>query len=309
MMVEGKKVLLTGLTGRIGGAIANRFAPLCNLWGLSRFSSEAAWDAAIRLGITPVRGDYAAGEFGTLPTDFDYVIHVAADNMPPSAESGMRSNSDGAALLMKHCRAAKAFLHVSTGGVYRQNPDPYHVYPESDGIGGTYNDQYTPTKLAGEGAVRAACLILEVPTVICRQNVQYGGPNAQGGLIDMYLDMLVDTGKAYLPPEGPNLTSPIHEDDICDLVEPSLGIASVPASIVNWCGDEGVDWEEMFTYAGRLIGREPEFVRTVDFCYPNNISDPAKRRAIAGPCKVGWKEGVRRTLALRHPELALNEAA
>lgn len=307
-MLAGTKVLLTGLTGRIGGAIVERFAPVCDLWGLARYGAEGSFEAAERLGVTPVRGDYATGAFDGVPTDFDYVLHVAADNTPTSAEQGMLANSDGAALLMKHCRTAKAFLHVSTGGVYKSYPDPRHVYSEDGDLGPTYGGQYSPTKLAGEGAARAACLILEVPTVICRQNVQYGGPTAQGGMIDMFLDMLVETGTVYLPSEGRNLTSPIHEDDICDLVEPSLTIASVPASIVNWCGDEAVDWREMFEYAGRLIGREPDFIRTPEFVFPSNISDPGKRRSIAGPCKVGWKEGVRRSLRLRHPEVELRDA-
>jgi UDP-glucuronate 4-epimerase len=167
---------------------------------------------------------------------------------------------------------------------------------------------YAPTKLAGEGAVRAACLILESPTVICRQNVQYGGPHANGGLSDRFLDVLVETGEAYLPPDGPLVFGPIHEDDICDVIEPSLGIASVPASIVNWGGDEAVDWQELFEYPGMLLGKAPKFIRKSEFVFPNCVPDPAKRRSIAGPAKVRWKEGVRRSLVLRHPGLQLTDA-
>jgi len=31
--------------------------------------------------------------------------------------------------------------------------------------------------------------------------------------------------------------------------------------------------------------------------------DAARRRELAGPCRVGWREGMRRMVAARHPEL------
>jgi nucleoside-diphosphate-sugar epimerase len=154
--------------------------------------------------------------------------------------------------------------------------------------------------------VRAAAMILELPTVICRQNVQYGGPHPNGGLIDRFLDVFVETGEAYLPPEGPLIIGPIHEDDICDVVEPSLGIASVPAATVNWGGDELVDWQEMFEYAGRLLGKAPKFIRKAEFAFPNCYPDPTKRRQMAGPCKVSWRQGVRGSLEVRHPGIQLH---
>jgi nucleoside-diphosphate-sugar epimerase len=262
--------------------------------------------------VKPIQGDYAAGSLDEVPTDFDYVLHVAADVWPKDAEAGMVANSDGAARLMAHCRTAKAFLHVSTTGVYMQNPDPYHVYPETADVGGAYSGggQYAPTKLAGEGAVRAMAIALGLPTVICRQNVQYGGPHPNGGMIDRRMDTFVETGEAYLPPEGTIILAPFHEDDICDAVEPSLGIASVPAEIVNWGGDELVDWRDIFEYAGALLGKKPNFIRKAEFGgYPNCYPDPTKRRRIAGPCKVNWKDGIRRSLEVRHPGIKLQDVA
>jgi UDP-glucuronate 4-epimerase len=306
-MLKGRKVLLTGLTGRIGQAIAVRFAPTCEMWGLARYSRAGSREEAERLGVKPIEGDYARGSLAEVPTDFDYVLHVAADLTAKSAEEGLAANCDGAARLMLHCRKAKAFLHVSTTGIYKQHPDPYHVYKETDDLGGGHGGQYAPTKLAGEGAVRAAAMILELPTIICRQNVQYGGPHPNGGLIDRFMDLFLETGEVYLPPRDSLIIGPIHEDDICDLVEPSLGAASVPADTVNWSGDELVDWREMFEYAGRLLGRAPKFVHNPEFTPPNCCPDPAKRRMLAGPCKVSWKEGVRRSLEIRHPGVKLQE--
>jgi nucleoside-diphosphate-sugar epimerase len=306
-MLEGKKVLITGLTGRIGQAVAERFAPVCEMWGLARYTLEGSQEEAARLGVRPVRGDFARGSLEGVPTDFDYVLHIAANVYPTSAEEGMIDNSDGVARLMKHCRSAKAFMHVSTTGVYNSKADPQHRYREDDEVGSVRN-QYQPTKLAGEGAARGVCIVLDLPTVICRQNVQYGSGHVKPSAIDRALDVFVQTGEVKVAPNNAvHLTSPIHLDDICDLIEPSLGLASVPATIVNWCGDEAVEWREMFEYAGQLIGKAPKFVPNPDFNSATCIADPTKRRQMAGPTKIGWKEGVRRTLQLRHPELALRD--
>lgn len=313
-MLAGKKVLLTGVTGRIGSAFAARFAKSCELWGLARYSRAGSLEQAKQIGVIPVKGDYAFGSLAELPTDFDYVLHVAADVAPADAETAMAANSDGPARLMSHCRHAKAFLHVSATGVYKQNPDPYHAYKETDDLGGSYGGQYVPTKLAGEGAVRAAAMVLGLPAVICRQNHQYGGPHEDASLIDRFLDHFYETGEAFLPPEGPLIMGPIHEDDICDLVEPSLSIAATKPPIINWSGDELVDWQELFEYAGILLGKKPNFIRrtqwvtnfcTMDFAFPNCFPDPTFRRKVAGPCKVSWKEGVRRSLETRHPGIVL----
>lgn len=305
-MLSDCKILITGLTGRIGAAIAADLAPRNEVWGLARFTRTGSREEVEKLGVHAVMGDLARGSLDQTPTDFDYVIHCAANLNPASAEEGMLDNAEASARLMGHCRNSRAFLHVSATGIYKQDPDPRHAYKETDDVGGWYGGQYAPTKLAAEGAVRAAAMLLGLPTVICRQNVQYGGPTTAGGLIDRFLDVFVETGEVYLPPEGPLVIGPIHEDDICRLVEPCLSVATVPPTIVNWSGDELVDWQEMFEYAGSLLGKTPRFVRSAIFAFPSCFPDPEKRRAIAGPCHVNWRDGVRRSLALRHPGIQLN---
>jgi UDP-glucuronate 4-epimerase len=308
-MLAGQKVLLTGVTGRIGEAIAERFARSCELWGLARYSTEGSIEKTRERGVVPVIGDYATGELSQVPTDFDYVVHVAADVAPHSAEAGMRANSDGAARLMKHCRSAKAFLHMSTTGVYKQHPDPNFIYSESADLGGQSGGQYSPTKLAGEGAVRAGAIILDLPTVICRQNVQYGGAHVPGGLFDHYLDAFIESGEVPVPTDREHVCGALHVDDICDFVEPSLKAASVPATIVNWGGDEAVRWRDVFEYVGTLVGTAPRFVPTSGFelHHPSCMPDPAHRMNLVGRARVDWRLGIRRSLEVRHPGTVLTD--
>ena len=44
----------------------------------------------------------------------------------------MRVNAEATGLLLEHCRRAKAALIMSTNGVYKPHPDPWHAFREDD---------------------------------------------------------------------------------------------------------------------------------------------------------------------------------
>ena len=80
--------------------------------------------------------DLASGDFGELPSDFTYVLHLAVYQVEGlDYDTALRTNAEGTGLLMSHCRNAKAFLHMSTCSVYKPNPDPHHIYTETDPLG------------------------------------------------------------------------------------------------------------------------------------------------------------------------------
>jgi hypothetical protein len=95
--------------------------------------------------------------------------------------------------------------------------------------------------------------------------------------------------------------SPIHQDDINGQVEGILSAASVPATIVNWAGDEPVSVQEWTAYFGELAGTEPE-LRVVETpgTLRGSIADGTKRARFTGPCTVGWRDGLAQTYRARH---------
>ena len=97
--------------------------------------------------------------------------------------------------------------------------------------------------------------LLNLPIVIARMNVAYG---VNGGLAIFHLDSVV-TDRPIAVRWDPAPYSPIFQDDINEQVEPILAAASVPATIVNWGGDEVVTVQEWSHYFGELTGRTPQF--------------------------------------------------
>ena len=94
----------------------------------------------------------------------------------------------------------------------------------------------------------------------------------------------------------------IHEDDIIASIPGLLRAASVPATIVNWAGQEHASLEEWCEYLGELTGLVPRF-EVSDHALDSVQVDTTRLVELVGPAKVSWKEGLRRMVAARAPEL------
>jgi nucleoside-diphosphate-sugar epimerase len=254
---------------------------------------------------TAVRLDLASGQYDALPRDFTYVVHLAAYIGPnPDINRALRNNAEAVGLLMQHCQGAKAVLVMSTHSVYRPNPDPTHPYGEDDALGET-NQPFAPTyamsKIGEEAVARTCARLFGLPTTIARMNAAYG-PN--GGLPAYDADSVL-AGRPVTTRCDPSWYSPIHQDDINEQVGALLRAARVPATIVNWAGDEIVSVQQWCAYAAELAGVKAEVVvGPSQGGPPGAIADTRRRLEITGRCRVGWHEGMRRTIAARHPDIS-----
>lgn len=301
--LEGKKILVTGFTGRLGGAFAARLAENNTVTGAALVAGDEELELWRSRGVDPYVVDLAGDDYGSFPNDFDYVVHTAAAVYPRTFEDGMRANAEAPALLMQHARSAKAFLHVSTTGVYLPNPDPYYRATEADLIGGSeLMGHYTGTKAAGEGAVRAMARALRLPTVICRMDVQYG-TYSDGGLPVKVLSDVINQNPINLPKSYPWVKALVHQDDLYSFIEPCLGAADIPATTVNWSGDQQLKAEEWIGYLGDLVGVQPIYNYDDARALPGGAPSAAKRTSITGPAQVGWQDGLKRIVEFWEPKI------
>jgi hypothetical protein len=54
------------------------------------------------------------------------------------------------------------------------------------------------------------------------------------------------------------------------------------------------------------VGKEVKCV-VDEQAFPHTALDPALRRELGGPCKVPWREGIRRMIGSRYPDIELAE--
>jgi nucleoside-diphosphate-sugar epimerase len=300
-MLEGEKILITGPAGRIAFGIAKMLASANQVWGIARFSDPAVRAEIEALGVTTRAIDLGEPDFGDLPSDFTYLLHIAAD-FGEDYERGLRVNAEGTGMLLSHCRAAKAALVMSTLTVYKPHPDPFHAFREDDPIGDQLlpNPQpYSIVKIAEEAVARYCAREFELPVTIARMGSAYGD---RGGLPLWHLQAIAASSPLVLRWD-PLPYSPIHYDDINAQVEALLSAASVPATIVNWSGDIPVTAQEWSAYFGELLGVEVDMrTQVVPGASVGSVGDNTKRVSITGPCTVDWRAGFRDMAAHYYPD-------
>jgi nucleoside-diphosphate-sugar epimerase len=299
-VLTDEKILVTGPAGQIAEPLTRRLAQDNEVWGIARFGNAEARSRIEGYGVTIRAVDLATGQLGDLPTDFTYVLHLAADQSSGlDYDHALRVNAEGTGLLLKHCRAAKAALVMSTFSVYKPDPDPAHAYAETDPLGDAnapHSPAYSVSKISQEAVARYCALAFDLPVTIARMNASYGD---NGGLPAIHLGM-ARAGQPVVTRWDPCTYSPIHEDDIYAQTEPLLAAASVPATVVNWAGDEPVSVQEWCAWFGELLDRPVDVqVRAAPGTQPSAISDNTKRLTLAGPCTVPWRDGMRRMLTSR----------
>jgi nucleoside-diphosphate-sugar epimerase len=299
-MLSGHKILVTGPAGQIAFPLAETLAKDNEVWGIARFTVPGSRERCEAIGVRTVTGDLGSGELDELPTDFEYVLHLAADQSGGyDYDSAIRNNAEATGLLLAHCRKAKAALVMSTHSVYKPVEDPLHVFRETDPLGdvnSSMSPPYSMSKIAQEAVARTCARLFDLPVIIARMNASYG-PN--GGLPAYHADAVI-AGQPVVTRWDPCPYSLIHEDDIIAQTEGLLDAASTSTTIVNWAGDEAVSVQEWTAYLGELSGRpaQPEVVSTPG-TLRGSIADVSRRRAYAGPCTVSWKDGLRQTFEAR----------
>ncbi|HLY84292.1 MAG TPA: NAD(P)-dependent oxidoreductase [Acidimicrobiales bacterium] len=305
--MRGEKILVTGPAGQIAFPMCAYLASDNEVWGVARFGDPAGRAKVDALGVTTKAIDLADGDLSELPDDFTYLLHLAVyQGADSDFDRAIAVNAEATGRILAHCRKAKAALVMSTASVYSADVDPYHQYTETDPVGylrTPWSPTYTVSKICGEAVARTCARLFGLPVVIARMNASYG---SNGGLPTYHLDtMLADLPVVIR--HNPCPYSLIHQDDINAQTEALLGAASVPATVVNWGGDDVVTPNEWCAYYGELTGRTPEIVvREAPGSMLGNVLDPTKRLGITGPCAVGWKEGLQRVVAERHPESLLS---
>lgn len=300
-MLTDKKILVTGPAGQIARPLVEFLAPYNEVWGIARFSDHDARREIDALGVTTRVVDLARPDFDDLPDDFDHVIHLAAFKTEGlDYDHALTVNAEGTGLLLRHCRRATSVLVMSTQSVYKPVADPLHAFGEADPLGDVnyiMSPTYSISKIAEEAVTRFCARAYDVPVTITRMNASYG---PHGGLPTYHLDWVL-AGQPVVTRWDPCRYSLIHQDDINGQLEALLDAARVPATIVNWAGDETPSVQEWCAFMGEITGRVPD-VRSipVDGTTRGSIADITKRRSITGPCTVSWRDGLRRVFEERH---------
>jgi nucleoside-diphosphate-sugar epimerase len=252
MTLQGKTVLVTGATGFVGGALAQRLsADGVYVRALARSPEKGRFLRDIP-NVEIVQGDITnAARMQAVTQGCDVVFHVAAATSGPLADQ-QRANVDGTRNVLLAAAAAKVerVVHVSTVAVYgyRVSGDITEDRPPDPGP-----VAYNRTKAEGERLVREIGAQHGLDYGIVRPGMVYGPRSG------MWTGVLFRVARRKPTPflgNGSGRVLPIFIDDLVDLM---VIMATHPAArqeTFNAAADPAPTWREFLGGYARLAGHE-----------------------------------------------------
>ena len=269
--LAGKRVLVTGATGFIGGRLVERLALQDDVRvrvlvrNLSRLPRLARFDVEIVPGdVTDRRSVEGAAE------DCDIVVHSAYGS-DGSARYQQQVNVEGTRNIIRGAVAAGAerIVHLSTVSVYGPVPDgvldetlPRRPLP----------DVYSKTKAEGERAAQAMAA-RGAPVAIVQPTVVYG-PFAPAWTVNVLAQL--SSHRVMLIDGGQGICNPLFVDD---LVEGLLLAATKPRAVGEtflMSGPETVTWKQFYGRYEQMLG----FASTVEVAADDMSSHRQARRSV-----------------------------
>lgn len=285
-------VVVAGCTGQVGRAVAEALAQQgTRVHGLARFRDPSQRVELERAGVTCHAVDLADPDFSSVPPNPDHLLNFAV------AKSGrwqtdLAANADAIGLMMHAFTGAQSVLHCSSTAVYA--PTGGEPMGEDSPLGRDHHQHVMPTystaKTAAESVARFASRAFGIPTTIARLCVPYGD---DAGWPLFHLLMARDGQSIPVHPDGSRYNL-IHHDDIVGQIPALLDAASVPATVLNWAGDEVVSIGEWTRFMCDEAGVGPPSFEVTDRTIPSAVVDTTTCRAVLGPCRVTWQDGLRR---------------
>jgi UDP-glucuronate 4-epimerase len=302
-MIKGRKILVTGATGSVARGVVRSLSADNEVWAAARFTDAAARANLEREGVRTFAWTLGEDAFDGLPPVFDHVIHAAANifDARNDYDACIRANAEGTGLLLNHLRGSGSLLFVSSMQVYREVADKSLPRTEDEPLGShpNYSPSYGIGKVATEAVVRTLCRLYDLPTTIARLGMNFG-PGC-GGLPDLVFREMLAGKTLVAPPRGQAWCALVYNGDVIRQVEPLLAAASVPATIVNWTGDEGVEYRALLDYMAELADLHPVYDEREGAGPVSGCGDPARRLQITGPAQE-WRSAIRETLQANFPD-------
>ena len=252
----GKRILVTGATGFIGGRLTERLVLECGATVRALVSNFSNAARISRFSLEMVPGSV------TSPVDVlkaaegcDIIFHCAYGNRGTDEER-RQVNVGGTENVLNAARQVKAarVVHVSTMIVYgtKVDGDLSELMPHSYS-GSTYSD----TKIDAEKLVLKYHQDHELPVVVIQPTAVYG-PFAPSWTVNIIDNM--KRQRMILINGGEGLANPVYIDDLVDALLLSACKSEAIGESFLISGGERITWLDFYQHYERMIG-EPSTIQ------------------------------------------------
>ncbi len=298
----GRKILITGATGMVSRPLVREYSRAATVFAMARYGRAEDRKAMEELGGIPIAADLARPEtLSAIPEDIDYVINCAVGRSN-KFEYDFPANAEGVGFLMSRCRRARAFVHISTTGVYEYRG--HEPRKETDPLADNHrvmSATYSISKIAGERVCMFAAREFGLPTTIARLCVPYG---ECGGWPYFHLMMMKNGVPIEVHPERPNYYNLVHVRDYIEKIPRLLAAATPEVTLTNFAGSPRVSIEQWCGYLGELTGLQPRYIDNPR-AFGSLCTDLTRMHSLVGDTAVDWRDGIRGMVEALAPELLL----
>lgn len=275
-MLTGKKMLVTGASGFIGGRLVEKLILYhgANVRALVRNFARTARIARFRLEM--VQGDIADPDvIDRAVAGCDVVFHCAHD-----LQNAQR-NLDGARVLAEAClrHGASRLVHVSSVSVYEPLPDgDLDESSPAEPCGCEYADN----KLAVETELLRYAHEHSLPLVVIQPTIVYG-PFSKPWTIGPVRQLR--SGRVVLPDDGAGLCNGVYVDDVVDAL--ILGAQKDRAVGERFLisGPAPVTWREFYAAYERALG-----IQSVVLMAAEEIQRIARQDGVISGLRLFWRD-------------------
>jgi len=254
MLLEDKRILVTGATGFIGGHLAQRLAldEGAKVTGTGRDLEKATHLNGLGIQLRKLEiTDQAAVHEIVQGQDIVFHLVVAPGTSPPDVAQEV--NVSAAANLVREAAAAGAsrFVHISSMAAY--GPPNQPIIREDSPLDVEQSARYGRTKALGELAVREVASDLGIELTIIRPGMVFG-PRGRSWTINLF--KLVKKGVPVILGDGTGHAQPVYIDNLLDGMILAGTCPEAVGQSFNFV-DRPLPWKELFAYYGAMCGRKP----------------------------------------------------
>ncbi len=283
-MLENQRILIVGVTGKVGPMLAEKLCYQNRVIGVSRFSDSESRKQIAGLPVHPICFDVTRDSLYELPREVDYVffefayMHGAEEN----PDYAWQVNVLGPARLAEYYKDAKGIIVASTGSVYPITADgaDENRLPEPEGV-------YSLNRYAQEEVLRMISCKHNLPMVFLRYFHAY---TEEWGFIPRLTRKIENEELVEFEEKHRNV---IWQEDLVRCTIEAAHHCRVSPDIINICGPEKVELRKLAMTIGTQLGKRVRFGRTPHY-EKSLLGKSNKMMGLFGPPKVGLDEGVRR---------------
>ena len=256
--LKGKKVLVTGATGFIGGRLAQRLATEegAIVTGTGRSLDKVPFlkEANVILKQVDLLDASAMHE---VIAGQDIIFHVAAwlggGRVADAEQAAYALNVTATENILKWAKEANVKRVVLVSSIATYGSVTKSIVAENTPLNTTQTELYGRTKAIGDQNAQKLAKELDIELAIVRPALVYG-PRSQGWTVRLF--DLVQKGTPSVFGDGDGMASPVYIDNLIDGMLLTAVSPQAVGQAFNF-SDSPITWKQFMTYYGNMCGKKP----------------------------------------------------